>query len=47
MNLSRRSNKKVLEAYGATPKELVVIHDELDIAPGTIRVKFGGRSCWT
>ena len=34
--------KKVCQAYGASPADIIVIHDELDINPGTIRVKFGG-----
>lgn len=42
MNLSGGPIKKVLETYGATPADLIVVHDELDINPGCIRVKFGG-----
>ncbi len=42
MNLSGGPLKKVLETYGVTPQNLIVVHDELDIAPGSIRVKFGG-----
>ena len=32
----------LMNAYGVDAEHLVVIHDELDIDPGTIRVKFGG-----
>ena len=31
-----------MNAYGVKADHLIVIHDELDIDPGTIRVKFGG-----
>ena len=31
-----------MRAYGVAPDHLIVVHDELDIEPGTIRVKFGG-----
>ena len=31
-----------MRAYHGDPDHLIVIHDELDIDPGTIRVKFGG-----
>lgn len=34
--------KKVCQAYSATADDVIVIHDELDIDPGTIRVKHGG-----
>lgn len=33
---------KLMRAYHGDPDHLIVIHDELDIDPGTIRVKFGG-----
>ncbi|MDO4183051.1 MAG: aminoacyl-tRNA hydrolase [Coriobacteriia bacterium] len=42
MNTSGGPLSKLLNAYGVDPAHLVVIHDELDINPGTIRVKFGG-----
>lgn len=42
MNTSGGPVKNILNAYGVQPDELIVIHDELDIDPGTIRVKFGG-----
>ncbi|MEE0846006.1 MAG: aminoacyl-tRNA hydrolase [Eggerthellaceae bacterium] len=42
MNTSGGPVKQLCNAYGASPDHLIVIHDELDIAPGTIRVKFGG-----
>lgn len=42
MNTSGGPVKQLMNAYGLSPDHLVVIHDELDIDPGTIRVKFGG-----
>ena len=42
MNTSGGPVKQVLSAYGVAPDHLVVIHDDLDIASGAIRVKFGG-----
>lgn len=42
MNTSGGPVKQLMNAYGVKADHLVVIHDELDIDPGTIRVKFGG-----
>lgn len=42
MNTSGGPVKTLMKAYGVAPDHLIVIHDELDIDPGTIRVKFGG-----
>ncbi len=42
MNVSGGPVKKVMAAHGVAPDHLIVIHDELDIPSGTIRVKFGG-----
>lgn len=42
MNTSGGPVKQLLSAYKADPEHLVVVHDELDIDPGTVRVKFGG-----
>ena len=42
MNTSGGPVKQVLAAYGVAPDHLIVIHDELDIPSGTVRVKFGG-----
>lgn len=42
MNTSGGPVKQLMNDYGVSPDHLVVIHDELDIDPGTIRVKFGG-----
>lgn len=42
MNTSGGPVKKLCDAYGVAPDHLIIIHDELDIDPGTIRAKFGG-----
>jgi PTH1 family peptidyl-tRNA hydrolase len=42
MNELGGPTKAVLKFYGVTPERLVAIHDELDIAFDTMRVKFGG-----
>lgn len=42
MNTSGGPVKQLMNAYGIDPDHLIVIHDELDIDPGTVRVKFGG-----
>ena len=42
MNVSGGPVKQLCAKYGLTAADIVVIHDELDIDPGTIRVKFGG-----
>jgi len=42
MNLSGQSVGEALRFYKLTPADLVVFHDELDLAPGKTRVKQGG-----
>ena len=42
MNTSGGPVKKLMAAYGVAPDHLIVVHDDLDIQPGSIRVKFGG-----
>lgn len=42
MNTSGGPVSKLMRTHKAAPDHLIVIHDELDIDPGTIRVKFGG-----
>ena len=43
----RRCVKQLMNAYGVDAEHLIVVHDELDIDPGTVRVKFGGgRGAW-
>lgn len=42
MNTSGGPTKQLCAAYHIKPADIIVIHDDLDINPGTIRVKFGG-----
>ena len=42
MNLSGQCVQPLLAWHKLKPHDLVVVHDELDIDPGTVRVKFGG-----
>jgi PTH1 family peptidyl-tRNA hydrolase len=42
MNESGRSVQPAMAFFKATPRELIVIHDELDLPFGDVRVKFGG-----
>lgn len=42
MNLSGGPVSHLCRYYEEDPAELIVIHDELDINPGTVRVKKGG-----
>jgi len=44
MNLSGEAAQKVLNFYNLPLNQLVVVHDELDIDFGTIRVRQGGSS---
>jgi PTH1 family peptidyl-tRNA hydrolase len=42
MNLSGESVRAALQFYKLEPGDAVVFHDELDLAPGKVRVKTGG-----
>jgi peptidyl-tRNA hydrolase, PTH1 family len=42
MNLSGRSIAALSRFYKIAPEEILVVHDELDIAPGQAKLKFGG-----
>jgi peptidyl-tRNA hydrolase, PTH1 family len=42
MNVSGGPVASVLKYYGVDPGSLVVVHDDLDLGFGTIRVKLGG-----
>lgn len=42
MNLSGRAVSSLMRFFDIAPHELLVAHDELDLAPGSIKVKFGG-----
>jgi PTH1 family peptidyl-tRNA hydrolase len=42
MNESGQAVRRLLDFYKLTPESLLVIHDELDLPPGTVRLKLGG-----
>lgn len=42
MNESGRSVGEAMRFYGLSPDDVVVLHDELDLPPGKIRIKSGG-----
>jgi peptidyl-tRNA hydrolase, PTH1 family len=42
MNESGRSVGEAIRFYKISPADVIVFHDELDLEPGRIRVKFGG-----
>lgn len=42
MNASGRSVGALAGFYKITPEEILVVHDELDLPPGTVRLKKGG-----
>ena len=42
MNLSGKSVQSLANFYNINPEEILVVHDELDLPPGTIRFKTGG-----
>lgn len=44
MNLSGRSVAALARFFGIDAAEILVIHDELDLRPGEIKMKFGGGS---
>ena len=42
MNLSGRSVAALLNFFAIAPAEMLVVHDELDLLPGEVKMKFGG-----
>lgn len=42
MNLSGQAVGEAMRFYKLTPADVTVFHDELDLAPGKVRVKMGG-----
>ncbi|MFA9262561.1 MAG: aminoacyl-tRNA hydrolase [Undibacterium sp.] len=44
MNESGRTVRALLDFYKLTPADFVVLHDDLDIAPGTLRATESSRS---
>ena len=42
MNLSGKPIRGLLDYYRLPPEQLLVVHDEIDLPPGTVRLKRGG-----
>ncbi len=42
MNLSGRAVGALAQFYKISPNEILVVHDELDLSPGVVRLKTGG-----
>ncbi len=42
MNRSGQSVRALIQFYRIEPAEMLVVHDELDLPPGQMRLKFGG-----
>ncbi|AKC60508.1 aminoacyl-tRNA hydrolase [Blochmannia endosymbiont of Camponotus (Colobopsis) obliquus] len=42
MNFSGNSVVAVSNFYKLAPEEILIVHDELDLLPGSTRIKFGG-----
>ncbi len=42
MNLSGQAVQAVASYYKIAPEEILVAHDELDLVPGTMKIKLGG-----
>jgi PTH1 family peptidyl-tRNA hydrolase len=42
MNESGRAVAALATFYKITPREILVVHDELDLPPGGVKLKFGG-----
>ncbi|MBI5231214.1 MAG: aminoacyl-tRNA hydrolase [Coriobacteriales bacterium] len=42
MNLSGSAVAKLAEAYEVAPDDIIIIHDDIDLQPGSVRVKRGG-----
>lgn len=42
MNLSGRAVAPLYRRHAGSPEDLVILHDDLDLAPGVVRLKRGG-----
>jgi len=42
MNLSGRAVAPLIRRLNADPERMIVVHDDLDLAPGRVRIKCGG-----
>ncbi len=42
MNLSGNAVSKLAEAYGVAADDIIIVHDDIDLAPGRVTCKSGG-----
>lgn len=42
MNLSGKALKKLADAHNASVEKIIVVHDDIDLPAGDVRVKYGG-----
>ncbi len=42
MNISGKAVSKLVDAYGVSVPEVIIVHDDLDLPEGSVRVKRGG-----
>lgn len=42
MNVSGKAIVKLASAYGASAEEIIIVHDDIDLAAGVVRAKRGG-----
>lgn len=42
MNISGRAVAALANFYKILPEEILIVHDELDLPPGTVKLKYGG-----
>jgi PTH1 family peptidyl-tRNA hydrolase len=44
MNLSGKAARKLRRKTGLEPQSILVVHDDIDLKPGTVRIRQGGSS---
>ena len=44
MNLSGQAVGRLVKKFNVSPGDLIVIHDDLDLSPGKVRIRRGGSS---
>jgi peptidyl-tRNA hydrolase, PTH1 family len=44
MNLSGEASVPVLNYFGVSPSDVIVVHDDIDLEPGVLRLKHGGSA---
>ena len=42
MNLSGKAVRQAMEMWGQDPEKLIILHDDIDLPLGKVKIKFGG-----